>query len=196
MITPEQQEQIDKWSAELRATFAKHQPGKLDALNSALDTIATVEDYEWLRDTHANYCTSVTPPKVKQNRRRTWRRSDRHYFEQDGELWYSDTYVRYCAVTRQLLRETSPARKAPRQVTHPAFHGRVSASIVLHWLRTGEKVDKVPTARSRQLKRYRARLRVNGDLISLGYYATPDERDAVVSLARMGIFPEKFNKSN
>ena len=191
MITPEQQEQIDKWSAELRAVFAKSKPDKLDALNNALDNVATEQDYRWLQETHAHYCTPDAAPKAKQDRKRTWRKADRQYFEKGGELWFTETYVRYCPVTRQLLRETSPPCKAPRQVTHPEWHGRISASVVLHWLRTGEKVrGKVPQPRTKPLKRYRARLRVNGDMISLGYYATPEERDAVVSLARMGIFPE------
>lgn len=69
--------------------------------------------------------------------------------------------------------------KCPQTVK---FNGRsVSASIVLHWLRTGELVKRVPRAR----KQFQAAVRVGAKVIHLGRFATCEERDAVVLTYRL-----------
>jgi hypothetical protein len=62
------------------------------------------------------------------------------------------------------------------------FEGRsVSASIVLHWLRTGELVRRVP----RERKTWQAAIRENGKVKHLGRFATKEQRDAVVLMYRL-----------
>lgn len=73
---------------------------------------------------------------------------------------------------------SEPWRVAPARVTHPD-RGRVRASIVKHWLQTGEWVERLPVER-KEVKPFRAQIRVNGERVSLGYYATREERDAAV----------------
>jgi hypothetical protein len=64
------------------------------------------------------------------------------------------------------------------------FEGRtVSASIVLHYLRTGERVARVP----REVKLFRAVVRVGGKVKHLGRFATEAERDTAVFSFRLGV---------
>jgi len=68
------------------------------------------------------------------------------------------------------------------------FEGRaVSASIVLHWLRTGDLVKRVP----RERKTWQAAIRVDGKVKHLGRFATREERDAAVLMYRLGFVPSK-----
>lgn len=68
------------------------------------------------------------------------------------------------------------------QVRHD---GRLmSASILRHFLITGDWVKRVPKP-----NRYRAVIRIGARVIHLGYYPSKDERDAAVGLAKLGIFP-------
>ena len=68
------------------------------------------------------------------------------------------------------------------------FGGRVySAAVVLHYLQTGELVERVP--RAKVAPRYRARVRTPEGLLHLGYFATQDERNAAIFAYRLGIFP-------
>ena len=68
------------------------------------------------------------------------------------------------------------------------FGGRVySAAVVLHYLQTGELVERVPLAKV--APRYRARVRTPEGLLHLGYFATQDERNAAIFAYRLGIFP-------
>ena len=68
------------------------------------------------------------------------------------------------------------------------FGGRVySAAVVLHYLQTGELVERVP--RAKVAPRYRARVRTPEGLLHLGYFATVEERDAAIFAYRLGIFP-------
>ena len=54
------------------------------------------------------------------------------------------------------------------------FNGRVvSASIVLHWVRTGEIVPRAP-----RVKKTRAIVRAGERVIHLGYFATPEAAEA------------------
>jgi len=58
------------------------------------------------------------------------------------------------------------------------WRGRVvSASIVLHWLRTGEVVARVPRA---DKKPFRAIVRDGAKTKHIGYFATEGERDAAI----------------
>jgi hypothetical protein len=64
------------------------------------------------------------------------------------------------------------------------WRGRtVSAGIVLHWLRTGETVARVP----RKPKPFRAVVRVGGKVKHLGRFATEAERDAARFAFRLGV---------
>ena len=68
------------------------------------------------------------------------------------------------------------------------FGGRVySAAVVLHYLQTGELVERVP--RAKVAPRYRARVRDGARVVHLGYFATVEERDAAVFAYRLGISP-------
>ena len=68
------------------------------------------------------------------------------------------------------------------------FGGRVySAAVVLHYLQTGELVERVP--RAKVAPRYRARVRDGARVVHLGYFATVEERDAAIFAYRLGIFP-------
>jgi hypothetical protein len=65
------------------------------------------------------------------------------------------------------------------------FEGRrVSASIVLHWLRTGERVKRAPRA---TVKPFRAMVRVGALVKHLGYFATVEEKEAAVFAHRLGL---------
>jgi hypothetical protein len=62
------------------------------------------------------------------------------------------------------------------------FEGRsVSASIVLHWLRTGELVRRVP----RERKTWQAAIRENGKVKHIGRFTTKEQRDAAVLMYRL-----------
>jgi len=68
------------------------------------------------------------------------------------------------------------------------WEGRtVSASIVLHWLRTGERVTRVP----RTVKAFRAVVCEGDKVKHLGRFATREERDAAVLSYRLGFVPSK-----
>lgn len=68
------------------------------------------------------------------------------------------------------------------------FNGRtVSASIVLHWVRTGELVARAP----RPVKAFRAVVREGAKVKHLGRFATREERDAAVFAFRLGFVPSK-----
>ena len=62
-------------------------------------------------------------------------------------------------------------------------HGH-AASILRHFLTTGEWVKRVPAP-----VRYRARVRTPEGLMHLGYFATQEERNAAIFAYRLGIFP-------
>lgn len=64
------------------------------------------------------------------------------------------------------------------------FEGRtVSAALVLHYLRTGERVTRMP----RSVKTHQAAIRHNGRVIHLGRFATAAEALAARDAARMRI---------
>lgn len=64
------------------------------------------------------------------------------------------------------------------------WRGRtVSQSIVLHYLRTGEVVERVPKPIG--LKPYRAVVRIGDKVKHLGYFSTEEERDAAIVNAKL-----------
>lgn len=65
-----------------------------------------------------------------------------------------------------------------------------TSALVVHEILTGEKLAKRPDKRIR--KQYRARIYIHGRLTHIGYYVTPEERDAVQAMAKIGIYPEGF----
>lgn len=68
------------------------------------------------------------------------------------------------------------------------FEGHtVSASIVLHWVRTGERVTRAPRA----VKSFRAVVREGAKVKHLGRFATREERDAAVLMYRLGKTPSE-----
>jgi hypothetical protein len=67
------------------------------------------------------------------------------------------------------------------------FEGRTrSASIVAHYLTTGEWVKRIPKPR-----RVRAVVRNGARVVHLGYFATVEKRDAAVFAYKLGITPSK-----
>lgn len=64
------------------------------------------------------------------------------------------------------------------------FEGRtVSAALVLHYLRTGERVARLP----RVVKRHQAAIRHNGRVVHLGRFATEAEAVAARDAARLRV---------
>lgn len=73
-------------------------------------------------------------------------------------------------------------RRRVRCANTVKFEGRtVSASIVLHWLRTGELVKRVP----RERKTWQAAIREGDRVKHLGRFATKEQRDAAVLMYRL-----------
>lgn len=67
------------------------------------------------------------------------------------------------------------------------FDDRVfNARVVMHYLLTGELLSRAPRATAVP-KPFRARIRSNGRLVHLGYFATAEERDAAVFAHRLGL---------
>jgi len=68
------------------------------------------------------------------------------------------------------------------------FQGKqVSASIVLHWLKTGDWVDRAPKV----VKPYRAVIREGRAVKHIGRYATEQERDSALVNYHLGFVPNK-----
>lgn len=101
--------------------------------------------------------TSFVEKKGKLHRLETWR-----FFDAEGQQTYKDEFIR-CG-------------------NRVMFEGRlVSSSIVLHWLRTGEKVSRVV----KPAKPFKAAVRVGAKVKHLGYFASKEERDAAVLMYRL-----------
>ncbi len=67
-----------------------------------------------------------------------------------------------------------------------SFDGRtVAASLLRHFLTTGEWVTRAPRPR----KPFRAQVRSGGRVVYLGHFATVEDRDAAVFAYRLGVFP-------
>lgn len=66
-----------------------------------------------------------------------------------------------------------------------------TSALVVHEILTGEKLRNLPRDKGLR-KPYRARIYIEGKLTHIGYYATPEERDAAQAMAKIGIYPEGF----
>jgi hypothetical protein len=66
------------------------------------------------------------------------------------------------------------------------FAGRVyRVSHLMHYLKTGEWTKRI--SKVERLPRYRARVRTPNGLVHLGYFATVEERDAVMFAHKLGL---------
>jgi hypothetical protein len=100
------------------------------------------------------------------------------FVEHDGALHRVETWLQGTIERRVRVRCGATVRFQDRAV---------SASIVLHWLRTGELVKRVP----RERKTWQAAIRVDGKVKHLGRFANREERDAAVLMYRLGFVPSK-----
>ena len=97
------------------------------------------------------------------------------YIERDGRL------VR---IEQWSNGSRTEVREVPVIVERVRWRGRVvSTSIVLHYLKTGELVERVPKPIG--LKPYRAVVRIGKTVKHLGYFATKEERDAAIVNAKL-----------
>lgn len=105
-------------------------------------------------------------------------RIDCEYFELDGRLMRRETWRRY-SVDGMWSDDAFEVPCANRVL----WEGRrVAAGVVLHWLKTGEKLPRL----MKQLKPHRGRVRgADGALVHLGYFATAEERDAAVLMYKL-----------
>lgn len=95
------------------------------------------------------------------------------FIEKNGQLHKRETWRRYFVDSRW-SDDTFDIPCGARVM----WEGRtVSAGLVLHWLRTGEKLIRL----GKERRPYRARVRGEGGaLVHLGYFATAEERDSAV----------------
>lgn len=104
------------------------------------------------------------------------------FIEKGGKLYRRETWISADLMGNEAERTLDiPCGQRVR------WDGRlVSASIVLHWLRTGDVVKRLPRD---DAKPYRARVRSGGRLVHLGYFATEAERDAAIFSFKLGLTP-------
>lgn len=103
------------------------------------------------------------------------------FAEREGRLVRLEKWQHWGAGGSWFSTVTAPVGKRVQ------WQGRtVSASLVLHWVRTGETVKRAPRE---AVKPFRALVRVAGKLRHVGYFATEAERAEAVALAKLGIFP-------
>jgi hypothetical protein len=122
--------------------------------------------------TNANAKKPGRPKRVKTNPPRMIAES---YIEVDGKLKRRQVWRDHTG------REEITISPCGAQVQ---FNGRRrSAHLVLHWLRTGVLLERMPRVK----KPFRAVARINGKPTHIGVYATAEERDAALALVKMGI---------
>jgi len=119
------------------------------------------------------------PEKPRKKPATLWEKSGAGYEVRDGALVHVEHW-----------RTSNEAGETVREYVtvcgeRVSYDGRiVSASILRHFLTTGEWVKRVPKPR-----RIRAVVRDGARVVHLGYFATQDERDAAIFAYRLGIFP-------
>ena len=119
------------------------------------------------------------PEKPRKKPATLWEKSGAAYEVRDGALVHVETW-----------RTSNEAGETVREYVtvcgeRVSYDGRiVSASILRHFLTTGEWVKRVPAP-----VRYRARVRTPDGLLHLGYFSTQEERAAAIFAYRLGIFP-------
>ena len=110
------------------------------------------------------------------------------YLEIEGQLRRKEEWTHWGAAGTWTEEVIAPVGKRVR------WEGRtVSASLVLHWVRTGDMPRRVPKAPQ---KRFRALVRIKGTLTHIGYYSTPEARDIALGLAKIGIYPNGVTVCN
>ena len=119
------------------------------------------------------------PEKPRKKPATLWEKSGAAYEVRDGALVHVETW-----------RVTNEAGETVREYVQQCgervwYEGRmVAASILRHFLTTGEWVKRVPKPR-----RIRAVVRDGARVVHLGYFATQEERNAAIFAYRLGIFP-------
>ena len=119
------------------------------------------------------------PEKPRKKPATLWEKSGAAYEVRDGALVHVETW-----------RTSNEAGETVREYVtvcgeRVSYDGRiVSASILRHFLMTGEWVKRVPKPR-----RIRAVVRDGARVVHLGYFATQEERNAAIFAYRLGIFP-------
>lgn len=157
---------------------------RIQALKIDFDVIADMSDeelndvlYQKIRERRAAKAAQLPKPVYPKPHRIGY-----HFAERDGKLIRIERWKHY-GVGGSWIDEV----EAPTGNRVKWGDKVVSSSIVLHYVRTGERLDRLP----RLKKPHRAMLRVGGVVTHVGYYATREERDEALALARMGIFPDR-----
>ena len=97
------------------------------------------------------------------------------FVEHEGELHRVETWIQGGIESKVRIKCGNTVR----------FNGRtVSASIVLHWLRTGELVKRAPRAKTKKIQ---AAIRHNGSVIHLGRFVTVEDAQAAKTAAKFRI---------
>ena len=144
----------------LALTLPKFEGVDFDAINSLSSTV--------LR-------SLMKPAKIEQTRPELINSS---FVEIDGKLKRRDLWIMYKSNNEPF--EFERFIPCANQVK---WNGRiVSASIVLHWVRTGELVKRAPRANP---KPFRAVVRVGATVKHLGYFATEAERDGAMFMHKL-----------
>ena len=119
------------------------------------------------------------PEKPRKKPATLWEKTGAAYEVRDGALVHVETW-----------RVTNEAGETVREYVQQCgervwYEGRmVAASILRHFLTTGEWVKRVPKPH-----RIRAVVRDGARVVHLGYFATQEERNAAIFAYRLGIFP-------
>lgn len=129
------------------------------------------------------------PMQTRNSEKRTKRvkrvKTEETFIEKDGHLYRRETWSivdSFGNVHRDWHDYACGARVR--------WEGRlVSASVVLHWLRTGERVKRVPKPPKPPAKPFRAVVRHQGKTRHVGCFATAEERDAAIFSFKLGLTP-------
>lgn len=107
------------------------------------------------------------------------------FVEKDGKLYRRESWLTFDMFGSEAERDIDiPCGQRVR------WEGRlVSASVVLHWVRTGERVYRVPKPLKSPAKPFRAVVWHQGKARHLGCFATAEERDAATFAFKLGLTP-------
>ena len=104
-------------------------------------------------------------------------RVDVEFVDREGALFKKETWRKY-SVDGRWADDVFFIRCGARVM----WEGRsVSAGLVLHWLRTGERLPRL----SKPRKPFKAAVRVGAKVKHLGYFASKEEREAAVLMYRL-----------
>lgn len=107
------------------------------------------------------------------------------FIEKNGKLYRREVWTSFDMLGNESERTIDIACG---QRVH--IDGRlVSASIALHWVRTGEWVARVPKPPKAPAKPFRAVVRHEGKTKHIGCFATAEERDAAIFSFKLGLTP-------